>query len=161
MTHPTLPLRQNALEWWADGLQHRFLSWVGLIQLKAESLPDWGNTHSFAITVTLYTRSASKHAYSYYRDHHINPFVCQNLQRAPHLLCPHGVVCLLLERSFQVKVLRVVGRLCTRVANVALCIQALCNLHGMLGSHACEVQKCPLFTNPYKSRSCDRDYSMH
>lgn len=66
----------------------------------------------------------------------------------PHLLRPHGIVCLLLQRSLQVKVLGVVRRLGSRVANVALCVQALGDLHGVLGSHACQMEKYP-FKNPH------------
>lgn len=55
---------------------------------------------------------------------------------APHLFRPHGAAALLLQRGLQVEVLWVVGCLRTGVADVALDIQALCNLHGVLGTHA-------------------------
>lgn len=53
----------------------------------------------------------------------------------PHLLCPHGVVALLLQGPLQVKVFGVVGGLSSRVADVALSVEALSDLHGVLRSH--------------------------
>lgn len=40
MTHPVPLLRQHAWELLVDGLQHLFLSWVDLIQLKVVPSPD-------------------------------------------------------------------------------------------------------------------------
>lgn len=63
-----------------------------------------------------------------------------SLSPQSHLFSPHGVVALLLQCSLQVKVLWVVGCLSTWVTNVALGIQALCDLHGVLRTHACNVK---------------------
>lgn len=55
-----------------------------------------------------------------------------------HRVGPVGVVGLLPQRALQVKVLGVVGGLSPRVADVALRVEPLGGLHGMLWPHACE-----------------------
>lgn len=55
-TYPALPLWQHAWEWLGDGLQHQCLSWVGLIQTKAEPSPDGGKTFlSFSPSISVCT----------------------------------------------------------------------------------------------------------
>lgn len=55
-----------------------------------------------------------------------------------HRVGPVGVVGLLPQRALQVKVLGVVGGLGARVADVALGVEPLGGLHGVLRPHACE-----------------------
>lgn len=64
-----------------------------------------------------------------------------------HRVGPVGVVGLLPQRTFQVKVLGVVGGLGSRVADVALGVEPLSDLHGMLWPHACERQEAQLARN--------------
>ncbi len=49
---------------------------------------------------------------------------------------PEGAVGLLFEGALQVKVFRVVCGLCARVADITLCVQTLCYLHSVLGTHS-------------------------
>lgn len=77
----------------------------------------------------------------------INAFMCAWAHSDPHLLCPHWSVGLLLQCPFQVKVLWIVGCLGTGIADVSLCIKALCNLHSMLGSHTSNITKCNILND--------------
>lgn len=70
--------------------------------------------------------------------------MCRSSAHSPHRVCPVGVVGLLPQTALQVKVLRVVGGFCPGVADIALCIQSLGGLHGVLRSHACERQETQL-----------------
>ena len=54
----------------------------------------------------------------------------------PDLLGPHGVAGLLEQDFLEVKVLVVVVGLCAGVADVALGVETLRNLHGVLRPHA-------------------------
>ncbi len=87
-----------------------------------------------------------------------HPFTHPWPHSGPHLFCPHGIVALLFQRSLQVKVLWVVCRLSAGVANVALCVQALCNLHGVLGTHAWDIKTglewFLFFQHTHKTGSC-------
>lgn len=64
-----------------------------------------------------------------------------------HRVGPVGVIGLLPQRALQVKVLRVVGGLSPRIADVALCVEPLSSLHGMLWPHACKRQEAQLALN--------------
>lgn len=64
-----------------------------------------------------------------------------------HRVGPVGVIGLLPQEALQVKVLRVVGGLGPWVADVALCIEPLGSLHGMLWPHACERHEAQLAWN--------------
>ena len=57
-------------------------------------------------------------------------------RRDPDLLSPHGVAGLLEQDFLEVKVLVVVVGLCAGVADVALGVEPLRDLHGVLRPHA-------------------------